>query len=84
MKLLIAAIIAVVLLACTDTERTVALLESQGYTNVTTEGYGMFSCGRDETCTKFTATNPMGRQVTGVVGCGYTGCSKACTVRFMP
>lgn len=44
-------------------------LRSMGYTNIQTNGYSMFGCGKDDTfSTKFTAQNPInGKHVSGVV-----------------
>lgn len=68
------------LLACTDAASTRATLHSAGYTDVTTGDYDWFACSdSDAFSTTFTAKNPLGQTVSGVVCCGWT---KACTVRF--
>jgi hypothetical protein len=77
----IAILIGLLVASCTDTEATRQVLEDQGYTNITVGGYTAFSCGKDTTCTEFTATTPAGRHVSGAVGCGV-GCGKSCTIRF--
>jgi hypothetical protein len=57
-----------------------AILEEQGYTNITLQGFQGFGCGDDDTfAMRFSATNPSGRQVKGYVCSGYL---KGYTVRF--
>lgn len=72
------------LFACSDADRTVEVLEDQGYTNITTNGHAWLGCaGDDHFCTAFEATGPSGRRVTGVVGCGWGwGFGKSCTLRI--
>lgn len=72
---------AVLLTGCfTSPHEAVASLESQGMTNVRTGGAAWFACGKnDKTGIEFTATNPLGRPVAGVVCCGVL---KGCTVRW--
>lgn len=67
---------------CTDESGTRRALEGAGYTNIVTTGHEWTTCGNDETCTGFEAIGPSGKRVTGAVGCGYTGCSKGCTIRL--
>lgn len=69
------------LMGClTDDDRTRSTLQASGFSNVQPQGYSFFGCGDDDTfSTKFTATNPAGQQVSGVVCCGI---GKGCTVRF--
>lgn len=65
---------------CTDDVNTRRTLNSAGYTDIQTRGYGWFSCGKgDDFATEFTAKNPQGRYVDGVVCCGFL---KSCTIRF--
>lgn len=80
------AILAVLLGACSDVDSTRKTLEGEGYTNIVTTGYSAWSCGHgDDTCTGFEATHPIsGKRIKGAVGCGWTGCSKGCTVRVKP
>jgi len=76
----LAVVVALLALGCTDEERTRSTLEQAGYSEIRTGGYGWASCGRDDNyATEFTATNPAGRRVSGVVCCGVV---KSCTVRF--
>ncbi len=66
--------------ACDDPATAKRAAEDMGLTNVETRGWAMFGCGKDDDfCTKFTATNPNGRRVSGVVGSGWL---KGATVRF--
>jgi cytochrome oxidase Cu insertion factor (SCO1/SenC/PrrC family) len=76
-------LLAIILLAgCTDTGRATEILREEGYTRVEITGYE-FGCGEDDsTSTGFRAVNLAGNHVHSVVCCGYTGCSKACTVRL--
>ncbi len=76
------ACVASLAVACTNTEDTVRTLEGLGFTNIETHGYSPTMCGKDGTCTKFTAVNAQGRTVRGAVGCSRMGCGKGCTVRF--
>ena len=77
-KLIICSII-IALTGCSQPEKTVTILESQGFTNVKTHGFSVFGCGKDDNfSTKFTAEKD-GKTVSGVV-CG--GILKGSTVRF--
>lgn len=69
--LIAAALLSSVLVAgCTDAPSTERVLRQQGYTEVTTTGYGFLGCGKDDTVrTGFAATAPNGERVTGTV-CG--------------
>lgn len=62
----------------TEAART---LESSGYSEIKLNGWaGIWSCGEGDTyADEFSATNPSGKRVTGVVCCGLF---KGCTVRF--
>jgi hypothetical protein len=69
-------------LACmqTDPARTHSTLIKAGFTNVQVGGYAWGECGEgDIYATEFTAVNPQGLAVSGVVCCGSY---KRCTVRF--
>lgn len=68
------------LLAClSDPDTAESTLHSAGYTDVQTDGWG-FGCGKDDTfATAFTATNPAGERVSGVVCSGWL---KGGTIRF--
>lgn len=55
-------------------------LDNAGFTEVIVTGHVPFVCGEhDKGGNGFTATNPRGKRVKGVVCCGQV---KACTVRF--
>lgn len=73
-------IIALLLSACTDEAATVSTLQRSGFTGIRTTGYAAFSCSEDDVfATGFSAINPLGQRVSGVVCCGTF---KSCTVRF--
>jgi hypothetical protein len=84
-KLLLALGLSAFLPACTDEEGTRRALDDAGFTQVSVGGYGGLGCGLglgqggDTFCTEFMATNPAGKRVHGVVGCGVF---KNCTIRF--
>lgn len=72
-----------VMASCTDSDRSERVLQGAGYKDISIDGYDPWGCGKgDDTCTEFHATGPTGVRVHGVVGCGYNGCSKSCTVRI--
>jgi len=67
-------------LSCDSPDRATMTLRQAGYTDIRTTGWDPFSCGEDDMFTTgFTATNPRGDTVSGVVCCGLW---KGCTVRF--
>lgn len=85
LRLLLAVVIitwVVVTAGCTDEAGTRRALEGAGYTSIELTGHEWTTCGNDETCTGFEAIGPTGKRVSGAVGCGYTGCSKGCTIRL--
>ncbi len=64
----------------TDQTKTQQTLTKMGFSHVEAGGYAFFSCGDDYTyATKFTAVNPAGIQVDGVVCCGWL---KGCSAKF--
>lgn len=76
------AILAVLLAlgACSDAPTAERVLRQNGYTNITTHGYGAFYCGKEDTySTKFTATSPGGQRVSGAVCSAWL---KGATIRF--
>lgn len=79
-KLLIVALLLFVA-GCTSPDNTERTLTDSGYSDVQVGGYAWLTCGNDDTfATKFTATNPAGKTVSGAVCCGWFG--KGCTIRF--
>jgi hypothetical protein len=78
-------LLALLLSACggagEDGQRAV---EAMGFSNVRIGERSWNDCGRDDSYNShFTAINPAGHRVSGVVCCGYGGgCGKGCTVRF--
>lgn len=78
---ILAALFACAAASCTDQKTARRVLEDQGYTDISVGGFDAFGCSDDDTyATKFTATSPNGKRVSGVV------CSsqffKGSTVRF--
>ena len=69
------------LVACTAPDSSRETLQKAGYENIEITGYAPLNCGEDDTfSTGFTATNPKGEVVEGVVCCGLI--TKKCTIRF--
>jgi hypothetical protein len=65
---------------CSSPTRARETLEKSGFTHIETHGYGWFRCAESDLfSTNFTAKNPAGAEVEGVVCCGIF---KSCTVRF--
>lgn len=83
MKTLITIILCCLLLsACSGEVTSETILSDQGYTNIEMKGFNAFACSQDDFYRyNFTATNPNGKQVKGVI------CSaplKGFTIRFFP
>ena len=67
--------------ACSNSEDAHRALNNAGYTNIKAGDYDWFACGQDDFYhTKFTATNTVGKQVSGVVCSGLL--FKSATIRF--
>ena len=67
--------------ACTNPKDAERALEAAGYSDIQTGGYAPFACGEDDFYhTKFTAINPVGKRVSGVVCSGLV--FKDATIRF--
>jgi hypothetical protein len=61
-------------------QRARSSLASAGYSDISLQGVSFFGCGDDDSLSReFTATNPQGARVSGVLCCGIF---KACTIRF--
>ena len=53
---------------CSSSADAQSALTKAGFTDITTQGWSPLSCSDDDTfSTKFTATNPRGERVSGVV-----------------
>jgi hypothetical protein len=79
-KLVLAIALVAALVGCTDEHGSRRALEAQGFGNIEFTGYAWIGCGQDDDfATRFNATNPAGKRVSGVVCCGL---AKGCTVRF--
>lgn len=78
-KLLI--VLTVILVGCfSSNEDATSTLRKAGYTDIKTTGLRPLSCGENDISrTGFTAKNPLGQEVDGVVCCGVF---KSCTIRF--
>jgi len=77
---IIAALAVIALAGCTKREKSVKVLESSGYTDITITGYNWFGCGKDDSFhTGFKAKGPNGKDVEGVVCSGWF---KGSTVRI--
>lgn len=65
----------------TSDDETMRTVEAQGFTEVRLGGAAPFRCDgkSDKVGQHFSAVNPAGRRVEGVVCCGVL---KGCTVRF--
>lgn len=73
--------ISLLIIGCTNQEDAKKALSSMGFTDIETHGYSWFSCSKDDWYhTKFTAYNPKGQFVDGVVCSGLF--FKNSTVRF--
>lgn len=69
--------------ACDDQPASIRTLDSMGFTDVKLQGHKIWGCGEgDKSSIAFTARNPKGVEVEGVVCCGGTISTKGCTVRF--
>lgn len=81
MKTLLVIISLCLLSGCSNQSDVERALQNSGYTNIRTNGYDWFACGRDDFySTKFTATNSAGAQVSGTVCSGLL--FKGATIRF--
>jgi len=66
---------------CSCASYTTETLDKAGYSNIETNGWSVMGCSDEDTfATKFTADNPAGKRVNGVVCCGWF--AKGCTIRF--
>lgn len=81
-RVYLTAIIASLFMAgCTDETGSRKALNNAGFTDIQITGFEPFVCGKDDTyATGFTATNPVGRRVSGTVCCGVW--DKGCTIRW--
>jgi hypothetical protein len=77
------ALVSLLMTGCTRPEQTVSILQSQGFKNIKTSGWGLFTlfqCSEDDVFkTPFSAVAPSGNTVSGVV---CSGLLKGSTVRF--
>lgn len=72
MKSLLFLCVAVLLSACTQSDRATHALQDAGYTDIRTTGYAFFACSEKDTfATGFEAVGPTGRKVSGAVCSGF-------------
>lgn len=68
------------LIGCSSSNDAQKALKAAGYTDIQTHGKAFFACSEDDTfSTKFSATNPSGKRVSGTVCSGWI---KGSTIRF--
>lgn len=80
MKIIAILIAAACVAACSSSDDATRALNAAGFTDITTHGYAVFGCSdSDDFATKFEATSPSGKRVTGVV---CSGVFKGATIRF--
>lgn len=80
-KILIAAVLAMTLTACTDPQEAKRILKAEGYTEVEMTGYSWFGCSEDDVYhTGFTGLNAAGNLVEGTVCSGLF--FKNSTIRY--
>jgi hypothetical protein len=81
MKILTWIFLIILLSSCSNSNDANKALTAMGFTDIQTTGYKWFACSDDDWYhTGFTATNPQGMQVSGVVCSGFF--FKNSTVRF--
>lgn len=81
MKKLLLLILCGALFGCSNSYEAKKALSAMGFTEIRTDGYKWFACSDDDFYhTKFTAKNPSGQVVSGVVCTGFF--FKSSTVRF--
>lgn len=74
-------LLALLLTACTSPTDATRALQSAGYTQISTGGFNVFACSQyDFYHTSFSATNVLGKRVSGTVCSGLL--FKSATVRF--
>ena len=57
-------------------------IHSSGFEDPVLGDYNAWECSAGESSRSFTAINPRGARVEGVVCCSAIGCTKACTLRW--
>lgn len=60
------------------------VIERAGYTEIRLGGTDRMRCDREPQSRSFTALNPTGSRVHGVICCSVIGCGKGCTMRWDP
>jgi hypothetical protein len=81
MKSILAALLLISLVACTNEDDARRTLESAGFRDIRITGYEPFACAEsDFSATGFSAINALGVRAKGTVCCGLV--FKGCTVRY--
>jgi hypothetical protein len=79
-ELILSAVVFCALGACTDETTARRALDAAGFSDIQITGYGLFDCSKDDQLhTRFAATGPTGKRVSGVV---CSGLMKGSTIRF--
>ena len=74
-------LITMLVTGCVDKKEANKTLTNAGFSNIKTYNYSWFACSEDDFYhTKFTAINPIGKEVSGVVCSGLL--FKNSTIRF--
>ena len=74
------AVAAFAVAGCTDERGAILALDAAGYTSIQIGGYAWWDCDqKDQFRTRFTATGPTGKRVTGAVCSGWL---KGYTIRI--
>lgn len=80
-RILLLAVLALSLTACSNSNDARKALEAQGFTDIETTGWSAFACSEDDFySTGFVATNPQGKRVKGTVCSGFL--FKNATIRW--
>jgi hypothetical protein len=80
-RLAVLSALACTIVACTAPDEARLVLDYNGFTDIKIVGYAPYACADgDEFATRFEATNPRGKHVTGVVCSSAFG--KNATIRW--
>ena len=72
LKITVAVLLSGLVAACSDPKGAKKALSDAGYSDIETNGYSFFACGKDDNfSTSFKAKGPTGRQVQGAVCSGW-------------
>jgi len=71
-------LVSLLLLGCSDAERSTRILENDGYADIKTDGYWPLQCSDSDTFSTAFVAKKNGRLIKGTVCCGFV---KNCTIR---